>query len=469
MRSKMTGNGGRQGRTRAEGDGRNPSGYATAGVEVETASPSRTKAQPQRAGLLEQVLSPANMQKAYDRVCANRGGGGVDGIGVGEFEAHLKRHWPTVKARLLAGSYIPSPVRRVDIPKPQGGVRTLGIPTLQDRMIQQALHQVLGALFEPEFSEYSFGFRPGRSAHQAVLKAQQHVEAGCNWVVDLDLEKFFDRVNHDILMVKVARKVDDGRVLKLIRRYLEAGMMEGGLVSQRLEGTPQGSPLSPLLSNIMLTELDDELERRGHRFCRYADDCNIYVRSERAGVRLMESLERFLAMRLKLKVNRAKSAVARPSKRQFLGYTIVGGSRAVIRISMKSRRRFVAKVRETLRGARGRSLAHAIERLNRLLRGWTAYFKLAEATTMLTELDKWIRHRLRCIIWRQWKRVHTRARYLMRMGLDEFRAWTSATNGRGPWWNSGASHMNQAFPIAYFNSLGLVSLLDTVRRLRCLP
>lgn len=400
---------------------RNRSG-AVVGVEVEAATPTGTKAQPNEADLMAAVLSPANLQKADERVCKNKGSAGVDGIGVAEFQAHLQRHWPTVKAKLLAGEYIPAPVRRVDIPKPQGGVRMLGIPTLLDRLIQQALHQVLSELFEPEFSDYSFGFRPGRNAHQAVQQAQQHVAAGCNWVVDLDLEKFFDQVNHDILMSKLSGKVNDRRVLKLIRRYLKAGMMADGVVWARQEGTPQGSPLSPLLSNIMLTELDLELEQRGHRFCRYADDCNIYVRSEKAGLRLMASLEEFLGKQLKLKVNRAKSAVARPSKRQFLGYTIMGGGRTVIRISMKSRKRFKAKVREIFRGARGRSVSYTIEHLNGLLRGWSAYFKLAEAATLLSELDQWIRHKLRCIIWRQWKRVFTRARNLMRMGLDAVQA-----------------------------------------------
>ncbi len=456
-----------EGQARAEGaDGIRPE--LRTGVEVESASPTRTKAQSEQADLMEAVVSPRNLQKAFDRVCRNKGAAGVDGIGVSEFKAHLQRYWPTIKAKLLAGEYIPSPVRRVDIPKPQGGERTLGIPTLQDRMIQQALHQVLSELFEPEFSDYSFGFRPGKSAHQAVQMAKQHVEAGCNWVVDLDLEKFFDRVNHDILMSKLARKVSDGRVLKLIRRYLKAGMMADGVVSPRREGAPQGGPLSPLLSNILLTELDRELERRGHRFCRYADDCNIYVRSEKAGLSLMASLEQFLETRLKLKVNQTKSAVARPAKRQFLGYTIVGGATVRIRISFNSRARFVAKVRQILRGARGRNLAATIEELNPLLRGWAAYFKLAEAKTLLKRFDQWIRRKLRGIIWRQWKRVYTRARNLMRRGLDEVTAWISATNGRGPWWNSGASHMNRAFPVSYFDQLGLISLSNTVQRLQSL-
>ncbi len=457
-------------RVRAAVDRQNRS-IAAVDVEVETVSPTRTKAQPKEADLMEAVLSPANRQKAYKRVCGNKGSAGVDGIGVAEFKAHWQQHWPTVKARLLAGESIPAPVRRVDIPKAQGGVRTLGIPTVLDRLIQQGWQQVLSEIFEPEFSEFSFGFRPGRSTHQAVKQAKQPVEAGCNWGVDLDLdlEKCFDQVNHDLLMSKLSYKVKDRRVLKLIRRYLKAGMMNDGVVSPRREGTPQGSPLSPLLSNVMLTELDRELERRGHRFCRYADDCNIYVRSKKAGLSLMGNLETFLATRLKLKVNTTKSAVARPSERQSLGYTIVGGTRVTLRISFKSRRRFKAKVREVLRGARGRNLTGMIEQRNKRLRGWMACFKLAEAKTRLRELDRWIRHKLRCIIWRQWKRVYTRARNLMRLGLDEVRAWTSATNGRGPWWNRGASHMNQAIPIACFGRLGLVSLLETAQRLRCLP
>ena len=283
----------------------------------------RTKAElEQDGGLMEAVCERGNLQLAYQRVVENKGAAGVDGIGVAEFKDHLKQQWPTIKAKLLAGSYMPSPVRRVDIAKPQGGTRTLGIPTLMDRMIQQALHQALSPIFEEEFSESSYGFRPGRNAHQAVKAAQQYVAEGRRVVVDMDLEKFFDRVNHDLLMEKLSKKIDDRRVLRLIRRYLEAGMMAEGIVSPRTEGTPQGGPLSPLLSNILLTDLDRELERRGHAFCRYADDCNIYVRTQQAGERVMASITRFLADKLKLAVNMTKSAVARPWERKFLGYSM---------------------------------------------------------------------------------------------------------------------------------------------------
>jgi len=355
-------------------------------------------------------------------------------------------------------------VRKVEIPKPQGGVRTLGIPTVLDRLIQQALHQVMQPLFDPEFSSSSYGFRPGRNAHQAVKAAQGYVAKGRRWVVDLDLEKFFDRVNHDALMARVSRKVKDDRVLKLIRRYLEAGLMEGGVASARSEGTPQGGPLSPLLSNILLDDLDRELERRGHRFCRYADDGNIYVGSQRAGQRVMAAITAFLEQRLKLKVNASKSAVARPWERKFLGYSMTWHKKPKLRIAPQSRERLVEKIRQMQRQARGQSLKQVIERLNPLLRGWMAYFRLTEVKGVLEELDGWIRHKLRALLWRQWKRVYTRARNLMKTGLDKLRAWQSATNGRGPWWNGGASHMNHAFPKSWFDRMGLVSLLDTRQR-----
>lgn len=398
----------------------------------------------------------------------NKGAAGVDGIGVSEFKEHLKQHWPTIKAKLLAGSYIPPAVRRVEIPKPQGGVRMLGIPTLTDRLIQQALHQVLSPIFEAGFSESSYGFRPGKSAHQAVKAARQYVAEGRRVVVDMDLEKFFDRVNHDILMEKVSKQIGDERVLKLIRRYLEAGMMANGIVSPRTEGTPQGGPLSPLLSNILLTDLDKELERRGHAFCRYADDCNIYVKSKTAGERVMASITGFLSERLKLTVNLAKSAVASPWERKFLGYSLTWHKTPKLRIAPSSLQRLEGKVREVLKGARGRSLSHTVSELNPILRGWAAYFKLTETKRAMEEIDGWLRHKLRCILWRQWKRPYTRGKNLMKAGLTEERAFRSAFNQRGPWWNSGASHMNQAFRKAYFDRLGLVSLLDTTRRLQCL-
>ena len=370
-------------------------------AEAAPTTRKQTKAEWAReGGLMDTVCERGNLKLAYDRVVKNKGAAGVDGIGIAAFKDHLKQHWPTIKAKLLAGEYIPASVRRVDIPKPQGGVRTLGIPTLTDRMIQQALHQVLSPIFEAEFSESSYGFRPGRNAHQAVKAARQYVAAGRRVVVDMDLEKFFDRVNHDLLMEKLSTKIDDGRVLRLIRRYLEAGMMADGMVSQRTEGTPQGGPLSPLLSNILLTELDRELERRGHAFCRDADDCNIYVRSQSAGERVMASITRFLADTLKLTVNVAKSAVASPWKRKFLGYSLTWHKAPKLKIAPSSLNRLEDKVREVLHGARRRSLKKVIDELSQILRGWMAYFKLIETKRALEDIDGWIRHKLRCILWR---------------------------------------------------------------------
>ena len=442
-------------------------GMALSGVETDVTTQGRTKAElAQGSRLMEVVCERDNLKLAYQRVMENKGAAGVDGIGVVGFKDHLKQHWPTIKARILGGTYNPQPVRRVDIPKPQGGIRTLGIPTLTDRLIQQALHQVLSPIFEADFSGSSYGFRRGRNAHQAVKAARQYVAEGRRYVVDMDLEKFFDRVNHDILMEKLSKKIGDGRVMRLIRRYLEAGMMAEGIVSPRTEGTPQGGPLSPLLSNILLSELDRELERRGHAFCRYADDCNIYVRSHRAGVRVMASITRFLSDALKLTVNVAKSAVARPWKRKFLGYSLTWHKAPRLRIASTSIKRLEDNIRKVFKGAGGRSLNTSISEINPILRGWMAYFRLTQTKKVLEELDGWIRHKLRCILWRQWKRPYTRAKSLMKAGLKEERAFCSAFNQRGPWWNSGASHMNQAFPKSFFDRLGLVSLLDTMRRLQ---
>lgn len=449
----------------AEDTGRN-SVVAVACAEADVASRTWTKAEVATTSLMEAVVERGNLWLAYERVVQNKGAAGVDALTVSELKDHLKRHWPMIRARLLGGDYRPQAVRGVDIPKPQGGVRTLGIPTVVDRLIQQALHQVLQPMFEPTFSGASYGFRPGRNAHQALRRARQYVASGKRWVVDMDIEKFFDRVNHDVLMSKLATIVADARVLALIRRYLQAGMMADGLVQPRQEGTPQGGPLSPLLSNILLTELDRELERRGHAFCRYADDCNIYVGSERAGVDLLQGVTRFLAERLKLTVNEAKSAVARPWQRKFLGYSMTWHQRPKLRIAKPSVQKLTEKVRDELRSARGRSLATTIQRLNPVLRGWAAYFKLTETKRALEERDGWIRHKLRCVLWRQWKRPYARARNLMQRGLTEERAWRSATNGRGPWWNAGASHLHAAYPKSWFDHLGLVSLLDTVQRLQ---
>ena len=443
--------------------GRNP-GATLSGAEMNATTRTRTKAE--SSELMEAVVERGNLRLAYQRVVENKGAAGVDGIGIAEFKGHLQRHWPTIKARILTGEYMPQAVRRVDIAKPQGGVRTLGIPTLMDRLIQQALHQVLSPLFEADFSESSYGFRPGRNAHQAVKAAKQYVAEGRRVVVDVDVEKFFDRVNHDLLMERLSKKIEDGRVLQLIRRYLEAGMMAEGVTRPRTQGTPQGGPLSPLLSNILLTGLDRELERRGHAFCRYADDCNIYVRSRAAGERVMASLTRFLAQRLKLTVNVAKSAVAPPWERKFLGYSMTWHQAPRLRIAPASYQRLETRIREVLKGAHGRSLTSTIQELNPVLRGWAAYFKLSETKTALEDLDGWLRRKLRCIMWRQWKRSATRALRLMQAGLTEERAWRSACNQRGPWWNAGASHMNAAFKKSFFDRLGLVSLLDTTRRLQ---
>jgi RNA-directed DNA polymerase len=436
------------------------------GAELGTATSGRTKSEGHT--LMEEVVERSNLAQAYQRVVKNKGAPGVDDVTVPEFKDWLKMRWPSVKIALLEGRYLPRPVRRVDIPKPSGGTRTLGVPTLVDRLIQQALHQVLQPLFEPTFSDSSFGFRPGRGAHQAVRKAQGYIREGKRWVVDIDLEKFFDRVNHDVLMARVARQVSDVRVLKLIRRFLEAGMMSDGLVEQRTEGTPQGGPLSPLLSNVLLNDLDHELERRQLAFCRYADDCNIYVRSRVAGNRVMDGVRTFLEDALKLRVNAEKSAVARPWERKFLGFSVTAHRESRLRIAPASVQRLTQKVRDVMRAGRGRSLARTIEDLNPLLRGWATYFRLTETKGVLEELDGWLRRRLRCLLWRQWPRRATRARKLRALGLDADRARRSASNGHGPWWNAGASHMNQALPAKYFTAMGLVSLLGTHQRLQSL-
>jgi len=418
--------------------------------------------------MMEAVVERENMLIAYKRVVGNKGAAGIDAMSVDDLKPYLQAHWQRIKEQLLQGKYQPQPVLRVQIPKPGGQAkRKLGIPTVVDRLIQQAVHQVLTPVFDPGFSASSYGFRPGRSAHQALMQAKAHVAGDRRWVVDLDLEKFFDRVQHDVLMSRVARKVKDKRVLGLIRRYLQAGVMAGGMISQPTMGTPQGGPLSPLLSNILLDDLDKELEKRGHRFCRYADDVNVYVGSKRAGHRVLDSIERFLAKRLKLQVNRDKSAVARPWKRQFLGYSMTWHKRPRLKVAPSSEQKFRAALKQAFRRGRGRSLGKFIESLTPTLRGWINYFRLAQVKGVFEQLDWWIRRRLRCIIWRQWKRPYTRAKGLMKQGLSEQRAWHSATNGRGPWWNSGASHMNQAFTKKFFDQLGLVSLLDTVLMFQC--
>ncbi len=417
------------------------------GLGASKVTARREALEPETEQLMEAVVERENLWQALKQVERNRGAAGVDQMTVEQMRAYLREHWQRIKAELLADDYRPQPVLKVEIPKPGSkGMRTLGIPTVVDRLIQQALHQVLSPYFEPNFSESSYGFRPNRSAQQAVVKAREYVSEGRRWVVDLDLEKFFDRVNHDILMSRLARRIKDKRVLRLIRRYLQAGMMSNGLTTARREGTPQGGPLSPLLSNILLDELDKELERRGHKFCRYADDCNIYVQSESAGERVMKSITSFLDRRLRLKVNAEKSAVARPWERKFLGYSLTKNREPRLKVAKESVQRLKGKLREIFRRGRGRNLGKLIaEELTPLLRGWMNYFRLAEVKGIFEELDSWIRRKLRCLIWRHWKRTITRAKGLRQRGLDEVRAWESATNGRGPWWNAGASHL-RCFP-----------------------
>jgi RNA-directed DNA polymerase len=442
--------------------GRNPTAEGD-GAESFAATAGRTKAEV-ATQLMEQVVERGNMWKAYERVVRNKGAPGADGMRVDDLKAWLQAHWPSVKAALLTGSYLPREVRAVDIPKPSGGVRTLGVPTVVDRLIQQALHQVLQPIFEARFSESSYGFRPGRNAWQAVQAARDHVRSGKGWVADIDLAKFFDRVNHDVLMARVAREVGDRRVLGVIRRFLEAGLMRDGLVQERREGTPQGGPLSPLLSNIMLTDLDRELERRGHAFARYADDCNVYLGSRKAAEHAFEAIGQYLESELKLQVNRDKSAVARASTRDFLGYGLIGRETARLKVTAASVARLRQKVKTLLREKRGAGLAAITDALNPLLRGWTSYFRHAQVKNVWEDLDGWIRRKLRCRLWRYAKRPDARANALMKRGLTRERAWRSATNGRGAWWNSGASHMNAAFPKSFFDRMGLVSLVDTHQR-----
>lgn len=405
--------------------------------------------------LMQEVCERENLKEALRRVKANHGSPGIDGMTVEQLPDYLRVHWPKHREELLNGTYTPSPVRRVEIPKPSGGMRKLGIPTVLDRFIQQAVLHVLQREFDPLFSNHSYGFRPGRSAHQAVAAAQAYIASGARYVVDLDIEKFFDRVNHDFLMGRLARRVTDKRVLKLVRAFLNAGVLEDGLVSRTEEGTPQGGPLSPLLSNIVLHELDCELERRGHRFVRYADDCNVYVRSARAGHRVMEAVTGFIAKRLKLKVNTAKSAVARAWTRTFLGFGFTQGQSPRRRLAVGTLARFQARVRELTRRTRGVSLAHMVRELALYLRGWRAYFGYCQTPTILQRLDKWIRRRLRCVVWKQWQRPSTRYRELRKLGVNSKDAILTARSNRGPWRVTLTAALCYALPNAHFDSLGL--------------
>ena len=428
-------------------------------AEAEDAEPLMAKPAPESPALAEQqlmeeVCDRGNLEGAWKRVRSNKGSPGVDGMTIDAAKDYLREHWPTIRTRLLEGTYQPQPVKRVEIPKPDGGIRKLGVPCVVDRLIQQAMLQVLQERWDPTFSEHSYGFRPGRSAQQAVAQAQRFIADGYNVVVDLDLEKFFDRVNHDSLMARVAARVSDKRVLKLIRAFLNAGVMEDGLVRPVDEGTPQGGPLSPILSNLVLDDLDKELARRGHRFCRYADDCNIYVRSHRAGERVMASLSRFLTNRLRLKVNEAKSAVARPEERKFLGFSISNdGSER--RIAPKALDKFKGRIRDMTRRTRGFSLQQLIKELKPYIVGWRGYFGFCQTPRILTNLEAWIRRRLRLYLWRQWRTRQNRFAELRRRGVAKFPAAVAAGSPTGLWRMSGHPAVQQALRNAYFESLGL--------------
>ena len=430
----------------------------TRGTEVRMACAEPERPAAGRGPSMEAVVEAGNLRKALARVRRNKGAPGIDGMTVGELGAWLKEHWPETKSRLLGGTYEPQPVRRVEIPKASGGVRPLGVPTVLDRFIQQAVLQVLQGDWDGSFSDASYGFRPGRSAHQAVKRAQDYIRAGSAIVVDLDLEKFFDRVNHDILMGLVAKRVADKRLLRLIRGFLTAGVLDGGLVGPTTKGTPQGGPLSPLLSNLMLDVLDKELETRGHRFVRYADDCNIYVRSRRAGERVMASVTRFLARRLKLRVNAAKSAVDRPAARAFLGFSFTEGQTPKRRIAPQALVRFKARVREMTRGTRRVSLARIVAELSRYLLGWRGYYGFCETPSALLRLDQWVRRRLRAFVWRQWKRGRRRFAALRRLGINKHLAAKTAGSVHGPWRLSNSPALSYALPNAFFARLGLASL-----------
>lgn len=410
--------------------------------------------------LMEEVLEPDNLKMALKRVKQNRGAAGVDGMSVDELPAYLVANWKIIREKLLQGAYVPQAVKRVEIPKPTGGMRQLGIPSVVDRFIQQALQQVLQRHWDGQFSQYSYGFRPGKSQHQAVEQAQEYVSSGLRYVVDIDLEKFFDRVNHDVLMGRIAKRVSDKRVLKLIRAFLNSGMMEDGLVKPTEEGVPQGGPLSPILSNLLLDDLDRELEKRNLHFVRYADDCNIYVASQRAGERVLESITKFLDKRLRLKVNETKSAVGRPWARKFLGFTFTNRKQTKRRIAPIALTRLKDRIRKLTSRKRGNSLEQIIKELASYLRGWLNYFGFCQTPSVLQRLERWLRRKLRCLIWKRWKCGTTRYKRLREMGLNHLHACEGAGDGsKGPWRMSKTPPLDKALSIAYFRSLGLPEFL----------
>lgn len=417
--------------------------------------------------MLERILSRENLLLALERVEKNKGSHGVDQMPVESLRAHFVDHWYTLKGEILAGTYTPSPVRRVEIPKPNGGVRKLGIPTVIDRFLQQAIAQVLTQIYDPTFSHQSYGFRPNKRGHDAVRQARNYIKEGKRWIVDIDLEKFFDKVNHDRLMQKLSERVTDRRVLQLIRRYLQAGVMDRGLVQPNTEGTPQGGPLSPLLSNIVLDELDKELETRGLSFVRYADDCNIYVSSKRAGLRAMENITKFIEGKLKLKVNEQKSAVDRPWKRKFLGFSFTSDKeRPKIRIHQESMRRFKQRIRELTSRKHSIDMERRIERLNRYLVGWLGYYQLAETPTVFRNMDSWIRRRMRMIRWKEWKKTKAKYTNLMKLGIDKWKAWEWANSRKAYWRISSSPILHVALGNKYWQKSGLKSLLNRYETMR---
>ncbi|AMQ22334.1 group II intron reverse transcriptase/maturase [Geobacillus sp. FSL K6-0789] len=415
---------------------------------------------------MKQVLSRENLLRALKQVEKNKGSHGTDGMSVKDLRRHLVEHWDAIRHALEEGTYEPCPVRRVEIPKPNGGVRLLGIPTVTDRFIQQAIAQVLTPIFDPSFSEHSYGFRPGRRGHDAVKKAKQYIQEGYTWVVDIDLEKFFDRVNHDKLMGILAKRIPDKILLKLIRKYLQAGVMINGVVMETQEGTPQGGPLSPLLSNILLDELDKELEKRGHKFVRYADDCNIYVRTKKAGERVMKSITAFIEKKLRLKVNETKSAVDRPWRRKFLGFSFTPSKEPKIRIAKESIRRMKQRIRTMTSRSKPIPMPERIEQLNQYILGWCGYFSLAETPSVFKELDGWIRRRLRMCQWKEWKLPRTRVRKLQSLGVPKQKAYEWG-NTRKKYWRVAASPiLHKALGNSYWESQGLKSLYQRYESLR---
>ncbi len=431
-------------------------GTGTGAFEEQQATTAFERKRALQENLMEEVVEPRNLNRAYQRVKANQGAPGVDGMRVEDLGNWLGEHREELKASLLEGSYQPQLVRGAEIPKLGGGVRQLGIPTVVDRLVQQGILQVLEPLLEPTFSESSYGFRPGRNAHQALRQAQRYVAEGREIVVDLDLEKFFDRVNHDILMSRLARRVADKRLLRIVRRFLEAGMMQNGVCVERHEGTPQGGPLSPILSNLLLDDLDKELERRGHCFCRYADDCNIYVRSQGAGERVMAAVTSFLERKLRLRVNWEKSGVAPAWERKFLGHRLLPGGR--LGLALESLKRAKARIRQITKRNRGISLEGMIQELNPFLTGWVIYFRYAECRTHLGRLDGWIRRKLRCVRLKQRKRAKPIADFLQGLGVPEWRAWVLAGSGKGWWRMAGSPQAAEAMTLGWFREQGLVTL-----------